>query len=553
MLRQLTIKNLVLIEEVSTTFEEGFHAISGESGSGKSAFLSALKLILGSRADPTIIRKNTEKALVEAAFDIPSSSPIVTILEDSGIEFDPSDLLIIKREMRLDGKNRIFICNQLTTLSLLQDIGKYLIDFASQHATIQLFQLDFHLNCLDTYLGLQSEREQLKALWRKEQETEKTIQTIQEKIDREKQLKTKLEAEIEEIEALKLQEGEDEELEIELSRLSNAEELQNGLYETYYEVYESPHSLLSNITKHEKNLRKFATFDPKLNEEVKAFTNAFQELKETAYSIRAFIDHIEHNPQRLQYVSERIKQLDLAKRKYGPSLKDIMEYSMQMQTKLSDLDSLESLLTSHQKELENLKTRFIELAKAVSQKRLQGAKKLAKETTELLQSLNLPKASFEIIVSPKARHQLGIDQVEFFISPNVGENKASLKQAASGGELSRVFLALKTLTAEKVSLPTLIFDEVDANLGGETASKVGSLMKRLGDKQQLIAITHLPQVAQKASHHLQISKIEKNGRTLTQILKLSSQMREKEIARMLGGTDFSHLTEELAKNVIQSS
>ncbi len=533
MLKHLHIQNIILVEDAVLSFSSGLNILTGETGSGKSAIMHGLSLAIGDRADTTMIRRGCEKGIVEAIFDIDTPA-IVALLAEGGIEHEPGQELIIRREIALSGKGRIFINNQSAQLSFLRRLGVQLVQIVGQHANQCLLSLDYHREVLDLYGDLGS----LLNLFQRSYDQEKNLrekldQLIQQEAQRLREIAV-CQREIEELEEAQLKEGEDENLFSEYTLLSNVEEVSTRISEINQVLSGERQPLLAILNRQRQSLESLIRFDPSLQETVQAFQNAFLELQEVSHTLRHYQSRVHFDPDRLHEINERLTLLNRLKRKYGITVEEILTYQTQTQAKLQRLENADHEIEDLQQRLHIAEQETQTLATELTDKRQQAAYQFEKALTAHLRSLNMSKAEFNVQITPQKRTREGDDRLEFFLCPNVGEHRIALKDGASGGEISRVLLALQTLLAGKEQTSTLIFDEVDANIGGETATIVGDKLREISQQHQVICITHFPQVASQADHHLQISKQEKDGRTITIVQGLDAVSRQLELARMAG-------------------
>lgn len=534
MLKELQIANLVLIENAKISFSEGLNVLSGETGSGKSAIISALNLVMGERTDTGMIRRGAEKGFVEALFQIDKMPQLATLLEEAGINHDLNDYLIVRREISTAGKSRSFINHQSVQISFLKKIGEFLADMVGQHANQRLLSIDKHREFLDIFGGIEESAKNFSRSWDLEINLNKRLQDL---LNSESQRLREIETcrmELEELEEAKLKDGEDDELFSEYSLLSHSEELAQKIAEVNQTLSGDRQPLLPLLNKLKAPLSQAKAIDASLEEIAKSYENALLELQEVAYSLRNYQSKIEYNPQKIADINERLMLITRLKRKYGATIQQIKNYEIESLKKLAQLENADLQIEEIRSQLKNLESQNQQLASELTEKRKQAAKILEEKMVMQLRALNMPKVEFYVEIERQKRGYNGDDRIEFFLIPNVGEHKISIKDCASGGELSRLMLSMQALLAGKASIPTLIFDEIDANIGGETAAIVGEKLKEIGRQHQVLCITHFPQVASKAQHHLQISKIEKEGRTITVVKVLEDKERQQELSRMLG-------------------
>ena len=498
--------------------------------------MSGLNLALGERSDTNIIRRGSEKGIVEAIFDIEGLNVLIAFLEDSGIEHEPNQELIIKREISISGKSRVFINNQQTQLQLLKKVGILLAQFVNQRANQQLFSQDYHREVLDLYADLTPLVKDYKTSYLNEKSMREQLNTfIRQEAQRLREIAI-CQTEITELEEAQLKEHEDEEIFAEYTVLVNSKELMEMAHEINQSLSGERQSVLNILNRNKLCLDSIAAMDSKLLEPASAFHNALLEIQEVSYTLRKYAGSLNHQPDRLNEINERLALINRLKRKYGSTIQEIQVYIEEAKNKLNDLENRETQIEELQLQLTKVEDNTNQLALQLTEQRELASRRFEQDLTEQLQSLNMAKAQFIVQVALQKRTHFGDNKVEFFLQPNTGEHQISLREEASGGEISRVLLSLQTILAGKDRIPSIIFDEVDSNIGGETAAIVGEKLRKIGQKHQVICVTHFPQVASRAHHHLQISKSEKNGRTLTEIKSLTIHSQQKELERMVGGS-----------------
>lgn len=535
MLKQLRITNIVLIESAEIAFAAGLNVISGETGAGKSAVMNALGLIAGDRADAGMIRHGSDKGVVEVVFDIDTLPSVHQLLEQRGIDHNIGDELIIRREIGVTSKSRAFINNQMAQLGLLREVGELLVDIVGQHANQRLLSIEKHREILDIYGELTQESAIVSKNWATEQaQRAKLDELIKTESQRVRDIEV-CEMELAELQEASIKENEEEELFAEYTLLANSEELSGKVNEITETLSGERHAVLPLLSRHRNTLEQLVRIDSSFADMSTAFDGALIELQEISHSLTQYQSRIEYNPARLADINERLSLINRLKRKYGSSVEEIRAYQAKASEKLTRLQNADDEIEDLKKALGALEELNKQLCATLSKQRSEAAAKLEKAVVKQLRALNMPKVAFHCEIREQTRNQHGNDRIEFFLSPNIGERQIPIKECASGGELSRVMLALQTLLAGKENTPTLVFDEIDANIGGETASVVGEQLNEIGKKHQVLCITHFPQVAKQALHHIQISKQEKKGRTHTVVKVLDESSRHEELARMLGG------------------
>lgn len=535
MLKEIRLKNIVLIEMAEIAFAPGFNVLSGESGSGKSAIMNALNLIAGDRSDAALVRRGEDKGIIEAIFDIDKIPSLIPFLEQAGIDHDMGNDLLIRREIFATGKSRAFINNQAAQLTLLRQVTDYLFEIVGQHANQKLLSLDYHRQTIDLFGDLQKNVQAFSQCW--EEET-KTRQELEHLINSEAQRLREIEVcqmEIEELNEANLKEGEEEPLFAEYTQLANADDLAQKVSEINRVLSGEKIGALAHLSRQKSVFEQLIQLDPSLTDTATSYSNILMELQEISHTLRNYEHRIEHNPQRASQLNERLALISRLKKKYGSSIEEIHAYLKQTKEKLARLENADASIDLLQRKLQSLSEQCNALGNELSKLRKHAAKKFESAVVHHLRALNMPKAEFIVDVSPQKRCRTGDDKIEFYLIPNVGEHQVSLRECASGGELSRIMLAIQTLLAGKEQTPTLVFDEVDANIGGETATVVGEKLREIGNMHQVLCITHFPQVAKLAKHHLHIFKQEIDGRTLTLVQSLNDKSRKRELERMLGG------------------
>ncbi len=528
MINRLLIRNLILIDTVTIPFGKGLNIISGETGSGKSAILSALNLIIGQRADSTLLRKGCDQGCVEAVFIVDALEEVKALLNEAGIACE-GDEIILRRELTSSGKSRSFVNQHQVTNAFLKKMGEHLLGVIGQHANMQLLCSTFQRYAVDLFGGHLELVQEMQKRWKRERDLSKDIDVLK---NSESQRIRELERsthELEEIEQANVQKGEDDELFAEYTRLINAEEIAGSLFTITKNLSSGDAGVLQKLNHTLRSFEEAVRLDPSLESVKETFQSALIELQDVSFSLETHQEKHAFDPVRLEEINDRLTLINRLKRKYG----DIECYQAQLYKKIEELENAETRIEELEQELQHLATENAQKALELTEKRKKSASLLEKALMKQLRQLNMPKVHFEIATQP---HDRGDNHIEFLMAPNVGEHIVPVKECASGGELSRVMLALQTLLGGKEGVPTLLFDEIDANIGGETAVVVGEKLKDISSNHQVLCITHFPQVAKQADHHLRISKSENNGRTLTRVDLLDANGKADELSRMLGVT-----------------
>jgi len=544
MLVQLTISNFAIISHLEINLKPGLNILSGETGAGKSIIINAANLILGGRASADLIRTGAQEARVEALFSLPEKPFLTDFMSDCGLPFDGE--LLIKRTISREGRNRIMINGSIATLQMLSRVGLMVISISGQHEHQLLLKPDNHLYLLDDFGGLSDERLRLNESYSRFEFLKEKYQKLEREIREGKERQDLTRFQIREIEAADIREGEDSLLEEEKKRLRYAEQLMELITESYQTLYEKGDSVSSSISHSVKGMEKGAEMDSRLDAVRKSLSSIKVELEEVGLELRDLQNTIIIDPFRLEEVEERLQLLNGLKRKYGPSLEDILNLKEKLSGMIDNLDLKEKGLEKIDKDLREVEGEIVSQATVLSKKREKAAIKLETFVKAELDLLDMRGTRFEVRFHNEGaggdqENQMmpmkadGYDRVEFMLSPNIGEELRPLYRIASGGELSRIMLAMKTILARTASVESIIFDEIDSGIGGATAEVVGEKLQTLAEYHQILCITHLPQIACKGGAHFLVEKMVKDRRTQTVISELDPEGRIGEIARLLAG------------------
>lgn len=564
MLAQLTIADFAIIDSLSVNFSGGLNILSGETGAGKSIIINAVNLILGGRASPDLVRTGAERALVEALFQLPAESLLSKSLDNMDIPFNGE--MLIKRTVSREGKSRVWINGSLATLQILSQLGPNLISVSGQNEHQLLLRPDKHLFILDDFGGLTIERIKLNELYRDYYSLKEEAERLRTSLREEEERRELTQFQIKEIEEAKLIPGEDSTLETEKSRLIHAERLMDVVFRSYQALYEKEESVLSVLSVLGKDMDKGVDIDPHLDRYKKQLESAQLQLEDLALELREFYSKLKLDPKRLEEVEERLQLIRRLKKKYGPSVESILSFKEELCQRAYRLTQKKEELKKLESQLEEKKKTLLTLATSLSLRRHEIAESFEKKVEEELHLLDMPGTRFRIrfssqspvgdTISPDMPDSTltadGMDVLEFTISPNVGEDLRPLAKIASGGELSRIMLALKTILARFGLVETLIFDEVDSGIGGATAATVGEKLRSLANYHQILCITHLPQIASCGETHFLVEKKVTRGRTRAFISSLDRESRINEIARLLGGRVISEKTLAHAREMLSS-
>jgi len=563
MLVELTVENYAVIDHVSVEFGPGLNLLTGETGAGKSILIDALALLMGDKASPEVVRHGAEKAVLSCVFHS-ESAQIVRILDANGLE-NASEELILKRE--IGAKSRVWVNNQPATVAVLKQLAPELVTIHAQNETVLAFDPAARLKLLDSYAGIDVEFVSKRyAEWRE-------FRLRIEELERSEQDRLRLidlwSFQKKEIDAAKLQLGEDSRLETERRALQNAEKLFSAALGAYDLLYESANSALATLRSAAHKLEELARFDPQFGESVRIIESARADIEDVSATTRDYADGIDASPQRLAELEDRLETIDRLKRKYGNSVEEVHAYCADLTEKLDEIENRDEILRALKKQLAAAAQDYLAEAQSISRNRTAAARKLEKLTEAEINELAM-KARFRVEITTSEDDanwsSSGLDSVAYLIATNPGEPLNPIEKIASGGELSRVMLALKTSVEQghsrtngngkarrRVAERTLVFDEIDTGIGGRAAEAVGKKLKALGAHNQVICVTHLPQIASFADHHLLIEKRESGGRTRTSIRQLESKERREEIARMLSGAKLTDASLKHAEQMLKAN
>lgn len=554
MIEELHIQNVALIDDLQLEFSPGLNVLTGETGAGKSVILQSLGLALGERGGIGIVKSGERLAKVQIAVSSSPDHPMWARLNDADVteDLDTMEALLLSRQISAGGRSRCHINDQRVNLTLLHDIGNLLVDIHGQHEHQSLFRSETHLNLLDAFGELEELRSKLNKAYHEIHALNQELAQLSQRLHEAEREKELFEFQIEELEEAELEEGEEETLTRERRILSNAETLLESaslVYDALYGGSQTNFSVLDMLKKTSTTTTKLCEMDESLTELNSRLESVLYELEDIAYQIRDYRNSVDFNPHRLAEVEERLDFIYRLKRKYGNSISEILAYQKEITQKLTELQVSSERIEELKDRIRAVTVQGQDLAVELSEKRKATATRLESLIEKELHTLGMNKAVFRVLVRPiESRNGLlqidgnryelrsnGMDEIEFLISPNVGSKPKPLTKIASGGEISRVMLALKTVLARIDNIPTMIFDEVDAGIGGRTADVVGSKLKELARFRQVICITHLPQIARFADQHFRVEKRVESNQTIITAKPLAPKERVEEIARMHGG------------------
>jgi DNA repair protein RecN (Recombination protein N) len=563
MLRELRIRNFVVIDEVVLELKPGLNIITGETGAGKTIILDALGLIAGQRGSTDVIRNREDEASVEALFD---SLPEELSEKLGNAGFKAEDEIVIKRIVSRSGKNRIYLNGSLAPRAVLAEIGATLVQIYGQHEHQTLLQPETHLSLLDGFAELEAPARSMQMSYKILTASWNELNQVKQSIEQKRREKALLETQLEELERARLKPGEEEELRAAKNVLAHSEKLYQGCREGEDLLYESDAALVGRLGKYSGRLRELAGVDQHLRPTVELLESSLAQLQEAATQLRRYAERIHFDRNSLEQVEERLAEIQRLKRKYGGSVEDILRVHEEIRESLGSLEQGEGKIAALEKTFADVRQTAWDTAEKISTARQRAAKKLKRDMEREVRTLGMPETTFEVrftthdekadvppfFVGGKKLTERGMDQVEFYFSPNPGEPPKPLARIASGGELSRLMLALKALVLTAGEASTLLFDEVDAGIGGRVAEIVGKKLKQVAARQQVLSVTHLPQIAALADAHYVVEKEVEQGRTFTRVKQLSERDRIAEIARMLGGIKITDQARRHAEELVRS-
>jgi DNA repair protein RecN (Recombination protein N) len=550
MIQSLSIENYAIINSLEIDFSRGLSIITGETGAGKSILLGALSLILGKRADTTILKDKTRKCIVEGTFDIRDYGFQDFFVEN---DIDYEDSTILRREISPNGKSRAFINDTPVNLNLLTETGIRFIDIHSQHQNLNLGNSQFQLKVIDSFSQTEELLKQYQEVYNFYTKLLKEYDELQEKSRQSQSDLDYYQYQYDQLDAAKLKPGEQDELEQELETLSHAEEIRNSLDSSSGMLGGHDNSILSQLKEVYTIINKIIKFFPGVAAYGKRLESAYIELKDIGNELEAIKEKIEFDPGKLEYINERLDLIYSLEQKHKTNnIKELLDIKESLRHKIDEVTSYESRLEELRQKRDVSEQKLNELARKLSQRRQESLKSIEKEVTLLLVDLGIPNGRFEIKHS-KADYTInGIDRVQFLFSANKNIELQDISRIASGGELSRLMLSIKSLLSDSRGLPTIIFDEIDMGVSGEIADKVGNIIKRMSAGMQIINITHLPQVACKGDFHYLVYKSDEGESTTAHIKLLGNEERHIEIARMLSGEELTEAAMQNARELLKN-
>lgn len=566
MLAFLKVKNFALIEEIEIEFGEGLNLLTGETGSGKSIIVDSLGALTGERVTSDLIKDGQPTAQIEALFLTKLSTGLREVCEETGIGLESTDEieLIVRRDLSSTGKNRIFINNQLVTQAVLKKIGAFLVAIHGQGEHAALFEPANHLEILDAFANIGKDRREVAEAFRKLTDVRAEISKLETSEAEKLQLLDVLRFQINEITSVGLRSDEDVDLGEEKRRLNNVERLTALSQDTYALLYDNSESTVATLEKAARKIEDLTEYEPKFGEYIEGIRTALAVIEDLAITARDYRNHLEFSPERLEEIEARLAEIARLTRKYGGSIESVLVHLKDCEERLENIEMAEFRETELRNKLGVLRNEYLEAATRIHKKRLAAAGKFEKAVESNLKAVALEKARFVVQIEARKDGELqsdgfknfsakGFDKVEFYFSANAGEAPKPLARVASGGEASRLMLILKTTAGTRDGETTAVFDEIDAGIGGRVAEAVGAKLKALAKTQQVLCVTHQPQVASQADRHFLIEKSMAKGRTAIAVRELDNTERIGEVARMLAGEKITNAARENAKEMLATS
>ncbi len=545
MLQSLKIQNYALIDEIRIGFYPGFLTITGETGAGKSILIGALSLILGNRADTSVLKDEARKCVVEATFHI--TNPRIKAIFDKH-DLDYEEETIIRREISSKGKSRAFVNDTPVNIKMLKELGDQLVDIHSQHQNLILKDNVFQLDVVDSYAKNGELLNDYYGKYREYKDLQKRYRALKDKSEQASADYDYYHFQFDQLEKAGLREGEQEELENELETLNHAEEIKYNLSHASYLLNNEEASVISQVREAGDSLRKIVDYYPKVKEISERLESTYIELQDLSGEIEMLNEQVEHDPNRVEYIRQRLDDIYSLQHKHRVSAeKELIDIKEDLGKKLEEIDNYDYHLEKLEKQLESKRKELSGAAGKLSESRKKNIPAIEEKITSMLKDLGIPNASFKIQRTDLEEfNEYGLDHVKFLFSANKNVELEDIAKVASGGELSRLMLSLKSTIAETKALPTIIFDEIDSGTSGDIADKMGNIMKEMSHNMQILNITHLPQIASKGDYHYLVYKYDDNESTHTYIKQLKGDERIKEIAKMLSG-------EELTETALQNA
>ena len=549
MLQFLNISNIALIDDMQVEFESGLNLLTGETGSGKSIIVDALGVLIGGRFTSELLKSGTERGSIEGLFSVTPNADLEALLENAGLE--PSNELIIRREISSTGRNKIFINNQLATHALLRDLRPFLVDIHGQGDQQTLFNPETHLELLDGFAGNTALREQVAEMYQRWSGLQQDLDSLRHDEAEKFQLVDTLKFQIAELDHAQLSIGEDNRLDEERRRLANVEKLTTLCQSSYSRIYEDDDAALTRVRQSLKEVQELAEYESSFKDYLDGLESARAVLEDLSFSLRDFADRLEFSPSRLAEIEDRLAELSRLKRKYGGSIQAALDHLARAEDRLRQIETSDEREQELTAEISAAHEHYLERARKLHKERVRTAKQFEKAVEKGIEEVALNQARFQVQVTDKTESLKGIDHTEFYFSANVGEEVKPLARVASGGEASRLMLVLKTVANGSQFPRTIVFDEINTGIGGRVSEAVGLKLKKLSQTNQVLCVTHQPQIARFADSHLVVQKEALKGRTQVSVGKLDRTGRIEELARMLTGAEITDSARRHAKELLK--
>lgn len=556
MIKSFEVKDYALIEHISVEFGSGLNIITGETGAGKSILIDAMGLLLGERASTEVVRKGANKSVVEGIFKAEENKKVKNLLKENDIEFYSE--LILRREISLKGSNRCFANDTPVSLLIIKELGNLLVDLHGQHEHQSLLRTETHINFLDEFGDYDDLMVKYKKTYDDLVRTERELNSLKEREETLNEKKEICSFQIKEIDDVSPEEGEEEKLNDELKILENFEKLAELTTEIYQLLYESENSVHDAIVKAQNNLTELTEIDKSFSESLNEAETIMALVNDISSFVRSYKAKVDLDPAQVEEIRERLGSTNLLKKRYGGTVKSVLEHRKKIGEEFALAENFGEKISELNKASNDLREKAGKEAKNISQKRMQVSKKVKSGIENSLKELGISQPEFKTDILNESGEgkslkfsSTGIDKVEFFISTNPGEDPKPLAKVASGGEVSRIMLSLKSVLAKNDKLPLLIFDEIDVGVSGKIAQKVGNTLKDLSKHHQIITITHLPQIASLADSHYSIEKISKKDRVISSIKKLDEKEQVNEVAKLISGEKITDKSVSTALELIR--
>lgn len=551
MLQFLNISNIALIDELQVEFEPGLNLLTGETGSGKSIIVDALGVLIGGRFTNDLLKSGAERGSIEGLFTVGANPDLERLLENAGVSFNEE--LIVRRELSATGRNKIFINNQLATHSLLRELREFLVDIHGQGDQQTLFNPRTHLELLDSFAISNGQRDEVAEAHQVWSALQRELDALRRDDSEKFQLVDTLKFQIDELERARLVIGEDERLEEERRRLANVEKLTELSQSSYGRIYEDDDAAVGRLRQTVKEVTELAEYESSFRDYLEGLENARAVLEDLSFSLRDFADKLEFSPARLAEIEDRLAELSRLKRKYGGSIQSALEHLARSDDRLRQIETSDERQQKLEAECDAARDRYFDHAGNLHRERVRAAKRFEKTVEKCIAELAMENARFQIEISEviESAGPKGIDHVEFHFSANLGEDLKPLARVASGGEASRLMLVLKTVANATEFPRTIVFDEIDAGIGGRVSEAVGIKLRKLSQTNQVLCVTHQPQIARFADSHLAVHKTVVDGRTQVDIAKLNRAGRIEELARMLTGAEITDSARRHARQLLK--